>query len=318
MKSGDCPRSQTVFLAQVIFGGLFTLAACAAPIRIGLIGDVPYSEKEIAELPRMLAAIETTGAQLIIHVGDIKRSRERCDDAVFEARKTLLTGSNTPLLLVPGDNEWTDCDQWVAGHYEPLERLNKLRELFWSKSQTLGRHPLAVDTQNTQFPEHQRLTIGNTLFITLNLPGGNNNFGLTGQPAQEYAARQAAISTWVENSFQLAKEKKLKRIALIFQADPYFKFFIAGLSFGGYRAFLSQLRKETEQFDGEVVAIHGDTHHSRTDHPLRNQNGKILKNFTRVETFGYPKMGWTLMEFDSENAQPIRFTPHPWKAGWGL
>ena len=35
-----------------------------------------------------------------------------------------------PLLYTPGDNEWTDCHRPAAGTYNPLERLDAVREAF--------------------------------------------------------------------------------------------------------------------------------------------------------------------------------------------
>jgi hypothetical protein len=41
------------------------------------------------------------------------------------------------------------------------------------------------------------------------------------------------------------------------------------------------------------VAVHGDSHSHRIDHPLRDPaNGEPLTRFTRVETYGHPFMGW--------------------------
>ena len=60
------------------------------------------------------------------------------------------------------------------------------------------------------------------------------------------------------------------------------------------------------------MVVHGDTHISRIDHPLRNTAGMRLTNFTRVETFGYPVMGWTLGIIDTDSAELFRFEANPW------
>ena len=107
--------------------GIALLAWCglatAASWRLALIGDVPYSPHQRAELPRMLAAIDAQHPDLIVHVGDIKSGQERCDDALFRDRHDLFNASTSAFLLVPGDNEWTDCDRLSAGAYDPTERL---------------------------------------------------------------------------------------------------------------------------------------------------------------------------------------------------
>jgi hypothetical protein len=45
-----------------------------------------------------------------------------------------------PLIYTPGDNEWTDCHEGrnVAG-LDPLERLAKLRTVFFQGERSLGQ-----------------------------------------------------------------------------------------------------------------------------------------------------------------------------------
>jgi hypothetical protein len=46
------------------------------------------------------------------------------------------------------------------------------------------------------------------------------------------------------------------------------------------------VRKDTIDFGGPVVYVHGDSHYFRVDKPLQDATGKRIENFTRVETFG--------------------------------
>ena len=63
-----------------------------------------------------------------------------------------------PLLYTPGDNEWTDCHRVAAGMFNPLERLDVLRDVFFdAPGQTLGADPLPVASQDAiGFPENRR------------------------------------------------------------------------------------------------------------------------------------------------------------------
>lgn len=280
--------------------------------RFALIGDTPYSERERAELPRMLDAIAEHGVELIAHVGDFKDGKSRCDDALFDDRRRLFSAARASFVFVPGDNEWTDCARLSNGGYEPLERLNKLRTLFWSDARSLGQPGIALERQPGDYPEHSRFRLGPVLFVTLNLPGGNNNRGPHEQPAAEYAARNPAVLAWLKDSFALARREKLAGVVLLFQADPGFAALAQGFPVRGYRDFLEALRSETQDFAGQVVAVHGDTHISRIDQPLRDARGHVLHNFVRVETFGYPLMGWTRGVIDTEAGGLIRFEAHPW------
>lgn len=291
---------------------LWATLAGADTWRFALIGDTPYSEHERAELPKMLDAIADSDVEFVAHIGDFKHGSARCDDSVFEDRRTLFDASRVPFVFVPGDNEWTDCERLSNGAYAPLERLDKLRSLFWSDNFSLGRKKLKLERQPGNYPEHARFRIGPVLFVALNLPGGNNNWGLTRESSAEYRARNPVVIAWLKESFGLARRESLKGIVLLFQANPDFKHFTQGLAHDGYREFLSVLRDETARFPGAVVAVHGDTHHSRIDQPLRDEGGRTLPNFTRVETFGYPFMGWVNIRVAPESAELFRIELQRW------
>lgn len=291
---------------------LASAASSAETWRFALIGDTPYNDYERSELPRLLEHIAEQNVEFVAHIGDIKSGSSRCDDALFEDRRQLFNGTRIPFVLIPGDNEWTDCHRLSNGSYDPLERLAKLRKLFWNDSYSLGRKKLALERQSIAYPENSRFRIGPVLFVTLNLPGSFNNFGLTNEPTPEFVARNPVVLEWLKDSFAVANRQKLAGIVLLFQANPGFRHFMQGLGHNGYREFLETLRQETQGFPGQVVAVHGDTHISHIDQPMRNPDGTLLNNFVRVETHGYPTMGWTRGIIDTENPALFRFEAYPW------
>ncbi|MGB9495760.1 MAG: metallophosphoesterase, partial [Azonexus sp.] len=173
--------------------------------RFALIGDVPYSDQERRELPRMLDAIANTNVALIAHVGDIKHGQGRCDDDVFNDRRQVFEASTVPFVFVPGDNEWSDCNRLSNGAYDPLERLAKLRALFWQRPDSLGRKTIALERQSGNYPEHSRFRLGPVLFVTLNLPGPDNNFGWRETPSAEFQSRNPFVLQWLKESFAIAR-----------------------------------------------------------------------------------------------------------------
>jgi len=297
-------------LAALLLG--WAALAAGETWRFAVIGDVPYSAFERRELPRMLEAIADTHVELIAHVGDIKNGQTRCDDDTFVDRRQLFDASRVPFLFVPGDNEWTDCSRVSNGAYDPLERLARLRSLFWEQPDSLGRKTIPLERQPGAYPEHSRFRLGPVLFVTLNLPGSDNNYGGKDKASDEFLARNPVVLRWLTDSFARARRDRMAGIVLLFQANPGFRHFAQGLPHRGFREFLETLRRETLAFPGEVVAVHGDTHISRIDHPLRDGNGKPIANFTRVETFGYPLMGWTRGIIDTASPALFRFATHPW------
>ena len=110
---------------------LLSAAGTAETLRFAAMGDLPYRSSERLNMPRWLTEISATQPAFILHVGDFKGSREECSDANFMGRYHLFNAASRPFIYTPGDNEWSDCDQRLAGGFDPVERLNKLRQIFF-------------------------------------------------------------------------------------------------------------------------------------------------------------------------------------------
>lgn len=294
----------------------------AQPVSFGLFGDTPYSLRERERLPELIAEMDSEALAFVVHDGDIKSGGSVCSDEVLHDILGVFQASKTPLVYVPGDNEWTDCHRKSNGAYDPLERLAKLRELFFVGETALGQRSLPLERQSrnpafSSYRENVRWEAGDALFVGLNLPGSENNYhGAThnGGPVPEFVERSAANRAWLAQAFAQARAKKLAGIMIVIQANPELEAFSAGRTRPGYREFLMQLRAETQAFAGRVVLVHGDTHWHRIDQPMLDATGKeLVSNFTRVETFGSPFFGWIKATVDATDPQVFRFSPRPWR-----
>lgn len=294
-------------------GGLLLAApAHAESWRFAVIGDTPYSDYERRELPRLLDDIAAENVELIVHAGDIKNARARCDDELYRDRRALFDESAVPLVYVPGDNEWTDCRQLLAGHFEPLERLQKLREIFFAAPRSLGKRTLAVERQ-VAYPEHQRWRLGPVLFVTLNVPGPDNHWGMGRAPRAEFLTRNPRLLDWLREGFAIARNEELAGMVIVMQANPGFKQYMIGLGHPGFSELLATLTRETSAFRGQVLLVHGDTHWQRIDHPLYDPGThRPIANFTRLESFGYPFLGWVKVLVDSGLPTLFRFEVRPY------
>lgn len=291
-------------------------------VSFGLFGDTPYSSYEREQLPRMLAEMGREGLAFVVHDGDIKNGSSVCSDEVFRDILGVFQSSAVPLVYVPGDNEWTDCHRSNNGSFDPVERLGKLRELFFSGEASLGQKTLQLERQSrdsafASYRENVRWQMGGALFVGLNLPGSDNNYNGTrrsGGPVPEFTERSAANRVWLAQAFALARAQKLAGVLIVIQANPEFEAASAGHAKPGYRDFINQLREETQTFAGQVVLVHGDSHSQQINQPLLDAEGKeLVKNFTRVETYGFPFMGWTKGTVDASDPQVFRFSPRPWR-----
>jgi hypothetical protein len=299
---------------------------------IGLFGDVPYGPQGRAEYPALLTAINDSKVAFSIFDGDLKNGSERCDDSLYTTSIDAFNSLERPLVWVPGDNDWTDCHRASNGGYDPIERLNHERALFAATDQSLGQKRLALTRQSRDYPENWRFSYGPVVYVGLNVQGSNDNFphrGVDGEPIDrgataaeqdaeiaredaEHLAREQANLTWLKEAFAAAKEQGARAVLVVWQADPNFNNEQAlkdPRSYDGYTAIVNELRAQTLALAGQVVLLHGDSHYFKVDKPLRSPSGKVLANFTRVETFGSANTHWSTAEVDPQDPNVFTFRP---------
>jgi hypothetical protein len=126
----------------------------------------------------MLEEINQEELAFAVHVDDIKSGTSPCSDEMYEQRKNLFQASRHAFILVPGDNDWTDCRRKAAGGYDPLERLARLRRVFYADEMSLGQNSLKLERQSDDpgaaaafraYRENVRCVVDGVLFIGLNV-----------------------------------------------------------------------------------------------------------------------------------------------------
>jgi hypothetical protein len=324
---------RTRFLAGMLIG-LGVAAAQAQTFSFGLWGDMPYAKAEDdPKMPALIKSINQSNIAFSIYDGDIKDGSSKCTADIYFAALTMFGQLNKPVVYVPGDNEWTDCHRLNNGGFDALERLDYIRKIMFSAPGSLGKRPMTLQHQGKpgeKFVENTRFTHQKIVFANFNVPGSNNNKILNEKdctnksartPAQceasnaEYAERDAANIRWLQQAFQAAKSQKARGVVLVFQGDPGFDLpeteeldesKAPGVS--GYRDFIDAIVAQTEQFSGQVLLVHGDTHFFKVDKPLYSPT-RVLPNLTRVQTFGSPNIHWVRVTVDAKD--PNVFAVHP-------
>ncbi|HEX9886061.1 MAG TPA: hypothetical protein VGA70_06215 [Longimicrobiales bacterium] len=258
-----------------------------------------------------------------LHVGDILWYP--CSDVEYRARLRALNAIRHPVVYTPGDNEWTDCHEPIAGEYEPLDRLRSLRAIFFPEpGRTFGGSPMEVESQAAdsafaEFVENVRWTRGGFVFATLHLVGSGNATepfaGRTEAHDQAVARRTEAAEAWMEQAFDVAERDAAKGIVLALHASmwdggrpqPYPEF----------RGFVRRLAERVAAFPGEVLLVHGDDHTYIVDHPLEDpESGRPLDNFARIETFGSSDIGWVRVVLDSVAGRVVGTEPRLMPGWW--
>lgn len=233
------------------------------------MGDVPYSHPQANLLDGMIDRMNAEQIAFVVHVGDITSGTGPCGDEWLEARRKQFARFQHPFVLLPGDNDWTDCHR--TG-FDPLERLAKWRTLFCFSIENFS-----LERQAGKYCENVRWVHDNVVFVGLNVTGSNNNLGI--DPA-EHGERMQAVLAWLGQAEALARTRD--GLVVLMQANPFLKPRLGGAN--GFDAILERLRQLGASMPGKVLLVHGDTHQYRDDEPL--------PGLRRVEVYGSPQIRW--------------------------
>jgi hypothetical protein len=302
---------------------------------MGLFGDMPYNALGKAQYPALLADINRGHVAFSVFDGDLKAGGDGpCSDSLYTTALDNFNSLDRPLIVVPGDNDWTDC--WgrygpsTLPYSDPEERLNFERMLFFSTDRSLGRQTLKLTRQTADgYPENVRWKAGPVVYLGLNVQGSNDNYPYhdtetgAGVPVRsdaeiqrqrtEETARKAADRRWLSEGFEYAERVHAKGVMIIWQADPNFnneQHLTNPHDYDAFSDYVDALRNETEGFDGQVVLVHGDSHYFKVDKPLNHTaGGGVVANFTRVETFGARNTHWVSARIDVRDPNLFVFEP---------
>jgi hypothetical protein len=244
-----------------------------------VIGDLPYGADQIAAFPGWIQQINHDPAvRSVVHLGDIKNGSSVCSDSYFDLIRSDFDTFEDPLVYTPGDNEWTDCHRANNGAYDPLERLDRLRQVFFDEpGSTLGQKQFNVEAQ-PDFPENVVYHRAEVTFVAANVPGSNNGLqpwsGLgntqpTPAQAQAVADRTAADIAALHHAFAEARERGDRGVVIMQQADMFDPSYVPTWGdIGAFQPWVQAIIDEASRFHGPVYLMDGDSHVYHTDRPL--------------------------------------------------
>lgn len=327
----------------------------AAPLDIAVFGDWPYGQELVDHAPDLIQSMnQDTSIRGIIHVGDIRAGTTPCTGSGLNpAPSTAIANGNKqvfnlfeqleqPVVYTPGDNEWTDCHKTKQGSSgDPMKELADVRKTFFANpGYTLGQSKKRVFTQaqafdknyptDAQFVENVMWSQNRTVFVTVNMPGSNNDGlawkGGTGAYLNEAARKQevqertAAATRWLQAAFEKANRYNAKAVVVALQADMWDPEAAAegGDGLGGYTEFVRGLADLTLKFNRPVLLLNGDSHLYSADKPLADPNsvqGKIhnvpaVPNLTRITVQGSTNKPsqWLKVTIDPKTPEVFNWT----------
>lgn len=240
-----------------------------------VIGDMPYSDAEYALLEHpdgaIAKAIKALAPSVLIHLGDFKKGRLSCADALYQDHYRQIAALNPhKTVYTPGDNDWTDCDRFnTSTRHDELERLNYLRQLFFHQDPLQLSRDVPALTRQSGLIENAQWKMDQVVFATLHIPGTNNgrNEILRSNLQEALNAadeRDRLNAAWLQQLFQAAESAQA--VVIAFQAD-IFEFDHTKpvctaenrIHCDGYRMLRTLIRDKALHFKKPVLIIHGDS-----------------------------------------------------------
>lgn len=291
---------------------LAVATACAERFDFAAFGDTPYFSFEEPVLVGQIQDMNQKDLAFVIHIGDIKSGSDRCADFIYESRLAWFNESKHPFILIPGDNDWTDCGRSSNGAYDPLERLTFFRRTFYKDASSLGQRRLTLKRQSSRaefsdYRENMRWRHGGVVFATVHVVGGNNN-----ENSSEFVLRNRANIAWLKESFATARREHASAMVVALHADPLFEISARDPRRTGLSEVMDHFLGETRAFAKPVLLIHGDSHRFRFDQSLRARGvSPSLRNLTRLEVHGSPLVAWTQVQIDTHSPAVFSLGPRP-------
>ncbi|CAN7176913.1 hypothetical protein LJR289_000308 [Pseudoduganella sp. LjRoot289] len=254
------------FAAQPAAGKVSS-AKTARGFQFGAIGHAFKADADEALLKRAIAEVNQEKPAFIVATG-IKAASEPCSDRLYSQRKQVLDESPRPIIVSPAGSDWSECRN-SAGRSNAVERLNRIREVFYPDSNSLGAQPLTLTRLSAtakfrSYAENAYWEHGGVLFATLNLPAKNNHYLPEAGRNSEYEDRLVANRAWLHRLFTLAQRRGVQGVVLFSDGDLGVhaeEGFSLLSGFGdkqdGFKQVRKQVRAQAEKFKGKVLLIDG-------------------------------------------------------------
>jgi hypothetical protein len=218
------PRRRSVLLlalAVLLAGGARAGAREDDAHRFAIIGH-GFTDGGEKHLKQALADNDD-GAVAFLVVTGIKGANEPCTDKLYQKRRDLIDEARRPVVVLPSGSDWTECRN-TAGRSNAIERLNRIRELFYGEPDTLGARKLSLTRQSMSprfrsYAENAHWSVGKVLYATINMPANNNHYLNEAGRNSEYEDRLVANRFWLNRLFAIARRDKLEAVVLFSEGD---------------------------------------------------------------------------------------------------
>ncbi len=244
------------------------LPAAAEPLVFSVTGCGPYLAGEDKILAAYVDLVSGDGkSEFLVHLGDIFPGKVNpAPEAEYAKVADILKTSITPVLVVPGDNEWNDQS-------DPARAWTLWTKHFGEFEKNFANAP-PIERQKSR-PENFALVSKGVLVLGINLVGGRVH------NAKEWKTRHADNNDWIED--QLRKHgDKVRALVVLGHAEP------TAIHDSFFKPFANQIKA----WGKPTLYLHADGHkwevHKkwRADNLLRVQTDMVGTNPPAIVTVG--------------------------------
>jgi hypothetical protein len=253
--------------------------AQGSPVTFSVIGDIPYGSADLFQ-----GYIDDhnlmSPADFFVHVGDIM-SAGSCPEPSYALVSDIMSQLAVPAFIIPGDNEWNDCDDPAAAWTLWESYFTEFEQRF------CGTPPVEaqpVRQENFAFVDR------GVLFVGLNLVGGAVH------DRAEWDVRLQQDADWIDQQFTQMQSQV--RAAVVFGHAA---------RDGSRDIFFNQFDLSAAAFGKPIMFLHGNGHSWTYD------TNWGLPNIWRIQVEkNDPPLEFTVT---MDPLDPFVFERDPWPGG---
>ena len=243
-------------------------AACTTSrppaVTFAVTGDAPYDKvgdtTELERLRRDVAAVQDV--LFVAHVGDLKTGSTPCTAQTYTQVAEVMCNAQVPALVLPGDNEWNDCERTKDQGFDTVEGWKHWDRSFgpgasrcdrlvpptgWQvKTQSKPNRAWWPGTHSGGFSfDHHGVRFLGLALPSFEAPGH-------GLPGKKGEVVQRTAMDWLEQGLR-SPAREVKAAVVLLHADvlqPRAK----------QEAFVAALEAAARAWDRPVLVIVGDSH----------------------------------------------------------
>lgn len=188
----------------------------AAPYSFAVVSGVINAPADEPAAQRLLDAIaRERNLAFVVYAGDLKGSKEACRDALYSQRGAILDAARVPLVFIPGHDDWIACNTAAGGGYDPVERLDFLRQTLLADSALPDPGALQITRESEvarfrPYRENARWMRDDIVYVALNAPAPNNHYLTAGGRNGEFEDRIIANGFWIDHAAEYAKRREAR------------------------------------------------------------------------------------------------------------